>query len=189
MTGENPPQPVPPPGWPPPGGSQPPPPGWGGAVGGFQGDVNSTIGGVSAAFQSVGSNAAMTPYQQGAPGRTRPIGVSILLFIVTLGIYGFFWTYVVHEELKSSTRRGMGGLVALLLWIFVAPVIAFTLPAEIEQAYRSRGAAPPVKALTGLWILLPIVGGIVWYVKVQGALNRYWTSQPAAFGSPGQYPQ
>lgn len=46
--------------------------------------------------------------------------------------------------------------------------------------YRARGWNPPVTTLTGLWVLLPLVGSIVWFVKVQGALNRYWT----ALGAP-----
>lgn len=107
-------------------------------------------------------------------GKPRPVGLLILLFIVTLGIYSHFWTYVVHEELRAYTRRGMGGLVALLLWFFLAPVVAFTLPYQVEQAYPLSRQRSPVRALTGLWILLPLVGGIVWFVKVQRALNRYW---------------
>jgi hypothetical protein len=27
--------------------------------------------------------------------------------------------------------------------------------------------------------LLPLIGNIVWFVKVQGALNRYWESKGA----------
>jgi hypothetical protein len=29
-------------------------------------------------------------------------------------------------------------------------------------------------------MLLPLVGIFVWFVKVQGALNRYWESKGAA---------
>ena len=30
-----------------------------------------------------------------------------------------------------------------------------------------------------LWWLLPIIGHIVWFVKVQNALNSYWESKGA----------
>jgi hypothetical protein len=36
------------------------------------------------------------------------------------------------------------------------------------------GVVGPVQGTTGLWILLPIAGAIVWFCKVQGAINRYW---------------
>jgi hypothetical protein len=42
--------------------------------------------------------------------------------------------------------------------------------------YNASGKPSPVSALTGLWFLLPIIGNIVWYVKVQGALNAQWES-------------
>jgi hypothetical protein len=41
------------------------------------------------------------------------------------------------------------------------------------------GEKSPVHGLTGLWFILPLIGHIVWFVKVQGALNRYWQSKGA----------
>jgi len=38
---------------------------------------------------------------------------------------------------------------------------------------------------TGLWLFpgaILIIPAIVWFVKVQGALNSYWESQPATTG-------
>ncbi|HTW06622.1 MAG TPA: DUF4234 domain-containing protein, partial [Acidimicrobiales bacterium] len=137
-------------------------------------DVRATAEGIA----SLSGPPATAGYAPGPPvralGKPRPVGKLILLFIVTFGLYSYFWAYAVHEELKGYTGRGMGGLVALLLWLFVSPVVAFTLPYEVEQAYALGGAASSVRALTGLWIFLPLVGGIVWFVKVQRALNRYW---------------
>jgi len=46
--------------------------------------------------------------------------------------------------------------------------------------YRQDGRVPPFSGWTGLWVLLPIIGAIVWFVKVQGALNRYWESAAEA---------
>jgi hypothetical protein len=37
-----------------------------------------------------------------------------------------------------------------------------------------------VRGITGLWFLLPIVGHLIWFVKVQRALNRYWESKGVA---------
>jgi hypothetical protein len=40
--------------------------------------------------------------------------------------------------------------------------------------YERSGRPSPVSALTGLWNFLPLIGGIVGVVKVQGALNTCW---------------
>jgi hypothetical protein len=37
-----------------------------------------------------------------------------------------------------------------------------------------------VSGVTGFWMLLPLIGFIIWVVKVQGALNRFWESKGAA---------
>ena len=47
---------------------------------------------------------------------------------------------------------------------------------EVGGLYERRGQAKPVSAITGVWILLPLIGAIVWFVKTNGALNSYWRS-------------
>jgi hypothetical protein len=37
----------------------------------------------------------------------------------------------------------------------------------------------PVAVVLGLWFLLPLVGNIIWYVKVQRVLNDLWSSKGA----------
>lgn len=114
---------------------------------------------------------------RGQPGEQRSIGLSILLTIVTLGIYSLYWVYVTHDELKRSSGRGVGGLVGLVIYIVVGVVTPFLVAAEVKQLYGEERS--PVSAVTGLWIVLPLVGTIVWFVKVQGALNRYWVEHGA----------
>ena len=63
----------------------------------------------------------------------------------------------------------------LLITILASPVTMFLLAGEVEQAYRDMGQEPPVTTMSGLWFLLPLVGNIVWYVKMQDAINNYWT--------------
>ena len=116
---------------------------------------------------------------KGPIGQPRPIGLTILLTIVTCGIYGLYWTYMTFEELKQHNGKGLGGVVGLIIGIFVGIVNVFVLPAEIQTTYQEDGRESPVSPIIGLWILLPIVGGIIWFVKVQGALNDYWVSKGA----------
>jgi len=112
-------------------------------------------------------------------GQPRGIGFGILIFIVTFGIYGFYWTYKTHEEMKQHTGEGVGGVVGLVIYLIAGFVTPFVIPSEVGKMYRRDGKEPPVSGWTGLWILLPLAGIFVWFVKVQGALNRYWESKGA----------
>jgi hypothetical protein len=119
----------------------------------------------------------MMPPGAGQPGKIRSTGISILLVIVTFGIYGWFWYYGVHDEMKRHKNGdGLGGGLALVLAIFVGIVMPFLCASEVGGLYERRGQEKPVSGITGLWILLPLVGPIIWFVKTNGALNRYWES-------------
>ena len=116
----------------------------------------------------------------GELGRPRGVAFVILITIVTLGIYHLYWTYKTFEEMKSHTGEGIGGVLGLVIAIVFNPVIWFVAPSEVGKMYRRDGRSAPLTGWTGLWILLPLIGFIVWTAKVQGALNRYWTSKAVA---------
>ncbi len=110
-------------------------------------------------------------------GRPRGVGTVILLLIVTLGIYGLYWIYITFAELQAHRGQGVSGVVGLLLAL--VPVSIFLLPSYIGEMYAEAGQEKPMTGWTGLWALIPLIGSIVWVIKVQGALNRYWESQTA----------
>ena len=113
----------------------------------------------------------------GPLGQPRGIGFGILLFIVTLGFYSWYWAFKTHEEIKQHSGEGVGGVIGLVIWILLSIVSAFVIPSEVGKMYRKDGQEPPVIGWTGLWLFpgaILIVPAIVWFVKVQGALNRYW---------------
>ena len=116
----------------------------------------------------------------GAVGQVRSTGICILLTIVTLGIYTLVYYFKTHEEMKQHSGQGLGGVVALILGLFVGIVLPFTMAGEVGNLYKRAGREAPVSAVTGLWILLPLAGAIVWFVKTNGALNKYWESLGAA---------
>ena len=110
------------------------------------------------------------------PGSVKvrsPISV-ILLSIVTLGFYHLYWIYQVFRELRETNRDGIGPILGLVFALLLGIVNWFVLPAEIGTMYERNGRAKPVSGLTGFWNLLPLIGTIVWLVKVQRALNREW---------------
>jgi hypothetical protein len=116
-------------------------------------------------------------------GKVRPTGLAMLLFVVTFGIYGLVWWYLVHDEMKRHSGQGIGGLVALILAFFVSPAAAFFTSDEVGKLYERAGQPARVSAVTGLWyfpgiflVFLPIV----WFVKTNGALNDYWRAHGVA---------
>lgn len=125
----------------------------------------------------------MSAAAAGPLGRPRGIGLGIALFAFTLTLYGWYWVYKTHEEIKQHSGEGLGGVVGLVVWILLGFITAFALPSEVAKMYRKNGQEPPISGWTGLW-LFPgaylIIPGIVWFVKVQGALNRYWQATGAA---------
>jgi uncharacterized protein DUF4234 len=113
-------------------------------------------------------------------GTPRSVGIVILLYIVTLGIYGLYWYYITHDEMKRESGEGLGGGIALLITIFAGIVMPFITANEVGRMYEKAGHAKPVSAATGFWVFpgaLIIIGPFIWIAKVQGALNRYWEGQ------------
>jgi hypothetical protein len=127
----------------------------------------------------VGSPVPTALGDRGPVGKRRSIGLVILLSIVTCGIWTFVWSYQNGEELKQHRRTGLGGVVYLLITMFVSPVTMFIMASEVEQMYRDEGKEPPITTIWGLWFLLPIIGNLIWYLRIQNALNDYWTAHGA----------
>jgi Domain of unknown function (DUF4234) len=130
----------------------------------------------------------------GPLGRPRGIGFGILLYIVTLGFYGWYWAFVTEEEMRQHTGEGLGGILGIVIWILLTPVMGFVVPSEIGKMYTRDGQSPPVTGWTGLWFFpfgVFVIPAIVWFVKVQGALNRYWEARApqAPVAAPAASPE
>ena len=132
-------------------------------------------------MSEIGSSTLASTSTRGPVGETRSVGLSILWFILTLGIYGIYWVYKTQEEVKRYSGNGVGGVLGIVIYILISPVTFFIVPSEVRYMYEDLdGGQSPVRGIYGLWILLPIAGPIIWFVQVQGALNRYWESKGAS---------
>jgi hypothetical protein len=128
-----------------------------------------------------------TASNTGLLGQRRGIGFGILMFIVTLSIYGWYWAFKTQDEVKIHSGQGIGGVLGLVIWILLNPVSAFVIPSEVGKMYAQDGQEPPVTGWTGLWLFpfgILLIPAIVWFVKVQGALNRYWDAKAAPIAPP-----
>ncbi len=126
------------------------------------------------------ASVAVPTGNTGPLGNRRGVGFGILLFIVTIGFYGLYWAYKTQEEMKQHTGDGLGGVLGLVIWILLGAVSAFVIPSEVGKMYEKDGRQPPVNGWTGLWLFpfgVFIIPAIVWFVKVQGALNDYWEAK------------
>ena len=112
----------------------------------------------------------------GLVGKQRKPLTVLLLMIVTIGIYALYWYYKTFQEMKDYSGQGLGGVLGLILAFFCSIITIFLLPAEVSGLYERAGKEPPITWATGFWVLLPIIGGIVWLFKVQGRLNDFWAS-------------
>jgi len=121
-------------------------------------------------------------------GKPRGTGKCIFLFIITFGIYGLYWWFKVHDEMKQYSGDGLGGGMALLfvglgvVGIPTSIALYYITPSEVGNLYGREGQEKPVTGKTGLWYLpgiLIIVGPIIWFVKTNGALNRFWEAKGA----------
>ena len=125
-----------------------------------------------------------TPSRNTGPlGQRRGILFVLLISLITIGIYTIYWAYKTQEEMKQHTGDGLGGILGLVIWILLNPVSAFVIPSEVGKMYNGAGRASPVTGWTGLWLFpfgILIIPAIVWFVKVQGALNQYWQSAAPA---------
>jgi hypothetical protein len=132
----------------------------------------------AARAQAAAAVAAATS-GDGPLGKPRKTGLTILVSIVTFGIWTFLWSYWNGEELKNYRRDVLGVGIYLLFTFILSPLTMFFMASEVEKMYREAGEEPQITAVWGLWFLLPFLGNIIWYVRIQGALNRFWEQQGA----------
>ena len=113
--------------------------------------------------------------------RRNPVAAWLGLPIITVGIYGLVWYYLVHSELANFDRRrkisaGLAlcsvlfGMFTLGIWPLVNWV---KLAGHIRNAQRAAGLEPSCSG--GLGFLLGIIGfGVLYYqVELNKVVKQY----------------
>jgi hypothetical protein len=55
----------------------------------------------------------------------------------------------------------------------------------IGNLYEREGKEKPSSGLAAFWHLLPLIGSIVWLVKVQRRLNEFWEPKGGQWAGGG----
>ena len=107
----------------------------------------------------------------------RDIAVSIILTIVTCGIYGIIWFISITDEVKraSGDTEFVSGPVAFLLSLVTCGIFeiywAYKMGELMKKAEEKNGM--PIKENAILYLILHLFGlGIVTYALIQSELNE-----------------
>jgi uncharacterized protein DUF1707/uncharacterized protein DUF4234 len=121
---------------------------------------------------------AVVPRESLGPvGQVRGTALQVLLFVLTLGIWGLVYVFLTHDEMKRHSGEGLGGVLALVVCLFARLPSPFLLSHEVGGLYARQGLRRPVSALTGLWFfpgIFLLVGPLIWFILTNRALNDYW---------------
>jgi hypothetical protein len=138
--------------------------------------------------------AQVLPIQGAAStAKIRSVVWVIVLELVTIGIYGFFWWYFIHRELrdygraKGTTELGTSpgkSLLAITLGLLVivpALVSIYNGFKRVQAAQRLTGIEP-LNGWIGLILFLVFYPALMGYM--QSGLNPVWQAQAEAQAQP-----
>jgi len=128
------------------------------------------------------------PSQQTCFGKHRNPCAPLFLPVITCGIYSLVWIYKLFDEarLYANKRNGAkitsGGAAVGFLFIPVfnmvwAIMLCFKLPGLVTRMRQADGLPADQRGSTGalgFLMVIPIIGGILWIVLTQNAINSFW---------------
>lgn len=103
----------------------------------------------------------------------RNMFVQILLFLITFGLYGFFWFYSSCDELKTVANDENAKPVLWTVLIFV-PFGVFYSYFKYAELYEKVCTEKINKWV--IYLLILVIGPVVWFL-VQKDLNRIATTK------------
>jgi len=128
------------------------------------------------------------PSQQTFFGKRRNPCAPLFLPLITLGIYNLVWIYKLFNEARlyannrNETKITSGGAAVGFLFIPVFNIVWgimlwFKIPGLVTRMRQADGIPENRRGSTGtlgFLMLIPIIGGILWIVLTQNAINSFW---------------
>ena len=109
--------------------------------------------------------------------RQRNVAVSIILTLVTCGIYGYYWLVCLTDDATEVTGTGeRSGRMALVFSIVTCNIYliywSYKMGEKLDMARAQRNI--PTGNLSIAYLLLTLFGlGIVTFALIQSELNKY----------------
>jgi hypothetical protein len=124
--------------------------------------------------------------------RRNPLGV-IGLTLITLGIYWFYWHYVVNDEARrylrdESIRPGVALLAVTLGALAIVPPFISIYHTGERVLRMERRAEVTNQISSALYLLLHFVVGMFGAAYAQEHLNRVWDRGDSAAFAAGMPP-
>jgi len=110
--------------------------------------------------------------------KKRDIAISVVLSIVTCGIYGIYWFVVLTDDIaEASGDHSISGATAFLLTLVTCNIYgiywAYRMGQQLTVAKTNRGMTVSSSELSTLYLLLQLFGlSIVNYCMMQNELNN-----------------
>ena len=136
------------------------------------------------------------PSQQTFVGKRRNPCAPLFLPLITLGIYTLVWIYKLFNEARlyankrNKTKITSGGAAVGFLFIPVFNIVwgimlSFKIPGLVTRMRQADGVHADQRGSTGalgFLMLIPIIGGILWVILTQKAINSFWKEAPRKSG-------
>lgn len=120
----------------------------------------------------------------GYVGTERSIAWSLVLSLVTCGIYGFVWLHHIGNDLRKRLGRddphaGLDVFLTILTCGLWGVYVAYKYPRMIDEAEQKAGLPPSnlslICLLLAIFSLWKVYGlGLISLVLMQNQLNRLW---------------
>lgn len=107
----------------------------------------------------------------------RNIATSIILTIVTCGIYAFFWIVGINSDInRLSKEQGTDGFLVIILSLVTGGLYLYywlyQMSIRLIRVQKEHGIVPAVGS-EWVFTLLPLAGlGIVSYAFMQDGINK-----------------
>ncbi len=103
--------------------------------------------------------------------KSRNIVVSIILSLVTCGIYGIYWTVMLAREAVSVKDENDSGILEIVLMLFLPFIGFFLAEKKLAEGCAAKGIAHKDNSV--LYLILGLIGlSIVNFCLLQNDLNK-----------------